>query len=99
MVKEDFASRVKTLQQSAEIANASLTNAMAFADQVWPGGQELLVLVTEIARNAWTVRLIGRYGNKTFRKYSSRLMLKERDTDLERRIEQLNLTLKDSDET
>lgn len=97
-VKADFAKRVAALKESAATANDSITNALQFADRVWSGGQELLLLVTEVARNAWTVRLIGRYGNKTFQKYSKRLMLKERGTDLVRRIEQLSLNLKAEDE-
>lgn len=93
-IRTDFAAEVARLKKDAETANASIENALRFADRVWPGGQELLVLVTEIARNAWTVRLISRYGNPTFRKYSKRLMLKERGADLTRRMEQLNLSLR-----
>ena len=93
-IRTDFAAEVARLKKDAETANASIENALRFADRVWPGGQELLVLVTEIARNAWTVRPISRYGNPTFRKYSKRLMLKERGADLTRRMEQLNLSLR-----
>ena len=93
-IRTDFAAEVARLKKDAETANASIENALRCAERVWPGGQELLVLVTEIARNAWTVRLISRYGNPTFRKYSKRLMLKERGADLTRRMEQLNLSLR-----
>lgn len=96
-MKADFGALVQQLKRDAEAAGKSISNALNFAAEVWPKGQELLILVTEIARNAWTVRLIGRYGNKTFQKYSSRLMLKERGNDLVRRMEQLNLTLKDEE--
>ena len=50
-IKKSFDQRVKALKRSTTAAGKTLKNLFAFCDEVFPDGQEILILVTELTIN------------------------------------------------
>lgn len=67
-----------------------LDNIFAFCETVFPEGQELLLLVTELSVDASSARFIGKYGCEAYFRYNRELMFYERNRELNREIAALN---------
>ena len=68
-----------------------LHNVFAFSEVAFMDGNEMLVLVTELTVNVYSSRFIGLYGSVDYAKHSEDLMLHEREDDIMREIENLEL--------
>lgn len=54
-------------------------------------GNEVLVLVTELTVNVYSARFIGLYGSADYQRHNEELMLHERQDDIMKEIEALEL--------
>lgn len=88
-IKADYDAMVSGMRADAKKASAQLENMFAFAERVWPEGQELLIIVTELTVNYHTARFIARYGSEAYYRHNEQLMFYQRQTELIRRIEEL----------
>jgi len=88
-IKADFDSRVSEMRLYASEAVRKLENLFAFAERVWPHGQELLILVTELSANPYSARFISRYGCDSYYRHSDGLLFYERQTEIIKELEQL----------
>ena len=80
--RTDFDTVVKELRAQASKAGAALTNMFNFCDEVFPDGQELLILVTELTLNQSSAAFIGRYGCKEYFAHNQDLMFYERQKEI-----------------
>ena len=80
---------VGTLVDSA--TRTSLDNMFAFCEKVFPEGQELLILVTELTLNPAAARFIGKYGCDAYFRNNKNLLFYERQTEIIRSIDELDL--------
>lgn len=62
LLKMDFDSRVKQLKQNGQEKAVFLDNLFTFAEEVFPNGHELLIIVTELTANYYTAKYISEYG-------------------------------------
>ena len=83
IAKADFDARVKALKKSAEKAGKKLSNLFLFAEDVFPDGQEMLILVTELT--------ISRYGCKEYFAHNKELLFYERQKEIINEIQTLEL--------
>ena len=83
------------LQQDAENVRRRIENAFAFCEEVFPEGQELLLLVTELTVNPHSARFIGKYGCDAYYRHNRELMFYERRRELNREIAELRLDAED----
>ena len=74
---------------AAKEAGVQLENLFAFAEAVWTGGQELLILVTELTVHYHAARFIARYGCEAYYRHNQELMFYQRKTAIIRELEQL----------
>ena len=88
-LKADFDAMVAGMKSDAAIASAELENMFAFAEKVWPEGQELLIIVTELTVNYYTARFIARYGSEAYYRHNEALMFYQRQTEIIRELEKL----------
>ena len=92
-IRTDFQQEVAAMRAAAQEAGAQLENLFAFAEAVWPGGQELLILVTELTIHYHAARFIARYGCDAYYRHNQELMFYQRKTAIIRELEQLSSEL------
>lgn len=88
-IKADYDALVSEMKKSAAEAGCRLSNLFAFVEKVWPDGQEMLVLVTDLTANYYCSRFISRYGCDAYYEQSKALMFYERQTEIIRQLEEL----------
>ena len=93
LLKVDFDQRITGLRKSAAGAGKKLTNLFRFCGEVFPDGQELLILVTELTINPHCARFIGRYGCKEYYKRNRELLFYERQQEIIQKMEDIDWNL------
>ena len=78
-IKKDFDSRVKSIREEISAAGKKMSNMFKFAEEVFPDGQELLILVTELTLNCHTADYISQYGCAEYFKFNKELLFYERN--------------------
>ncbi len=91
IIKEEFDKRTKALKKQAEDAGKKLSNAFVFCEKAFDEGQEMLILVTELTISYYGARFISRYGCKEYFAHNKELLFYERQKEIIREIENLNL--------
>ena len=91
LLKKDFDARVKAMKKQADAAGKKLENAFAFCEEVFGDGQEMLILVTELTINQHSARFISRYGCEKYFAHNKELLFYERQREIIREIESLDL--------
>lgn len=87
-IKADFDGMVAAMRSDAAAAKEKMENMLAFAEKVWPEGQEMLILVTELTISWYAARFISRYGCESYYRHNEELMLYERHSKI---ISQLSM--------
>lgn len=90
-VKELFDTKVQKMKERTEKVKNELHFLFTFTEQAFEGGNELLILVTELTVNANSSRFIARFGSEDYRKHNSELMISERQGEMMKEIEALDL--------
>ncbi len=90
-VKKDFDSNVISLKNNAASIKKTLSNIFNFAEEVFPDGQELLIIVTDLTANTYSASFISRYGCEEYFKHNKDLMFYERNQEIEETISKLKL--------
>ena len=93
LLKKDFDQRMAGLHKSAGDAGKKLSNLFRFCGEVFPDGQELLILVTELTLNPHCARFIGRYGCKEYYERNKELLFYERQQEIIRKMEDIDWDL------
>lgn len=80
------------MKKLADDAGTSLSNVFIFAEEVFgAGGQEMLIIVTELTANPVSAKFISRYGCKEYFKHNKDLLFYERQQEIDKAIEELKL--------
>ena len=93
LLKKDFDQRIAGLRKSAGDAGKKLSNLFRFCGEVFPDGQELLIMVTELTLNPHCARFIGRYGCKEYYERNKELLFYERQQEIIRKMEDIDWDL------
>ena len=91
LIKKDFNRRKSDLKKLVEKADAELNNMFIFAEEVFSDGQEMLIIVTELTKGYYSAQFISRYGCKKYFEHNKELLFYERQKDIIREIENLDL--------
>ncbi|MBQ6373656.1 MAG: AAA family ATPase [Clostridia bacterium] len=91
VIKRRFDDENARLKKAASATRERLDNMFAFCEKVFPEGQELLILVTELTLNPAAARFIGKYGCDAYFRNNKNLLFYERQTEIIRSIDELNL--------
>ena len=91
LIKGDFDKRTKALKKQAEDAGQKLTNVFEFCEDVFPDGQELLILVTELTISYYGARFISRYGCDAYFRHNRELLFYERQKEIISQMDELEL--------
>lgn len=91
MVKVIFDRENNRLTELAKCTREQLERAFAFCENVFSGGQELLILVTELTIRPAAARFISHYGCDGYFRNNRELLFYERRNDIIRQIHQMRL--------
>jgi hypothetical protein len=91
LLKMDFDSRVKQLKQTGAEKGALLNNLFTFAEEVFPNGHELLIIVTELTANYYTAKYISEYGCEKYFAHNQDLLFYERQKKIMQELDLLDL--------
>ena len=91
--RSSFGKQVSAMKERAADAGEKLSNLFNFCEEVWPEGQELLILVTDLTATVYTARFIARYGSREYYRHNEELMFYERQTEIIKELKQLDMGL------
>jgi len=91
LLKAEFDKKTKALKKQAEDTGKRLSNVFVFCEEVYEDGQEMLILVTELTISYYGARFISRYGCKEYFNHNKELLFYERQKEIIRQIENLEL--------
>ena len=75
---------MKTLASKTSLR---LHNLFDFTDKAFSRDNEMLILVTELTAGRYSSRYISMFGSEDYNKYYSKLMLSERQSVIDKEIE------------
>lgn len=88
-VKQSFSAHTAAFIEKTSAAKERLNNLFRFGSSVFGTGQELLIILTQVAANPNTARFIGIYGCEEYYRYDKELMFHERRLTLLDELESL----------
>lgn len=91
LLKAEFDKRTKALKKQADAAGKQLSNVFIFCEEVFDEGQEMLILVTELTISYYGAHFISRYGCKEYFNHNKELLFYERQKEIIRELENLEL--------
>ena len=91
LLKAEFDARTRQLKKQAADAGKQLSHVFVFCEDVFGDGQEMLILVTELTISYYGARFISRYGCKEYFNHNKELLFYERQKEIIREIEELEL--------
>ena len=91
IVKQSYEKRVGELQKVAQAGRNALSHAFQFCEEVFAGGQEMLILVTELTISPHASKFIARYGCPEYFAHNKELLFYERQQDIITQLEKLDL--------
>jgi hypothetical protein len=93
-VADAFSQKVDALDEKIETCKRHLDNLFIFVEETFGEGHEMLLLVTELSVNKYTVAFIGEYGCERYFKHNDELLFSERKKDIKDRLDRAGLRLK-----
>lgn len=90
-VKSKFEEEVASMKAQTANTKERLHHLFSFTEEAFEQGNEMLILVTELTVNTYGVRFIAMFGCEDYRKHNEQLRLSQRQDELMREIEQLEL--------
>ena len=93
LIKADYDKRTKELQKLAKETGNKLSQLFVFCEEVFPDGQELLILVTELTISYYGAHFISRYGCKEYFAHNKELLFYERQKEIISQLDALDLEL------
>ena len=88
-VKQQFARDAGELSKKADSTKEHMNNMFRFCSSTFGTGQELLIILTEVAANPNTARFIGIYGCDEYYRYDKELMFHERRLEIIDELERM----------
>lgn len=91
-VNESFNGEKQKLRKLSADASSHLENAFSFLSEVFGSGREMLIFVTGLTADKKSASFISRYGSESYFRYNKELMVYERQKEIIKEIEDLELT-------
>ena len=86
-----FAESAARCKPRAAAIEEKLSCAFSFLENAFGDAQEMLVFTTELTSRQDAARFIAQYGSESYFAHNSDMILSERQSDLRRRVEELDL--------
>lgn len=86
IVKSVYDKELDNMKALEKKVGGRLEALFCFVEDAFGDGQEMLVLVSELTENSCSAKYISMFGCSSYSKYSERLMVSDRKTQLDKRI-------------
>ena len=90
-----FAKEAEGRENAIADASAMLDNAFAFLEEAFGAGQEMVIFITELTTNFYSVKFISENGSEKYYRYNADLLFDEKQKtilqDIEKAKTELNL--------
>ena len=86
IVKSVYDRELDALKALEKTVGGRLEALFRFVEDVFGDGQEMLVLVSELTENSYSAKYISMFGCSSYSKYSEKLMVSDRKTQLDKKI-------------
>ena len=86
IVKSVYDKELDNMKALEKEVGGRLEALFCFVEDAFGDGQEMLVLVSELTENSYSAKYISMFGCSSYSKYSERLMVSDRKTQLDKRI-------------
>lgn len=87
MVRDAFQREVGTYQDLIEGASAQLSNTFGFLENCFGVGQEMVIFITELTSNYYSVKFISENGSEQYYRYNAELLFDEKEKSILQDIE------------
>ncbi len=91
IIREHFNAEKEALKAGVENVQSGLHNAFEFTSAAYESGNEMLILLTELTVSETGTRFLSEFGSEDYNRYSSEMMMTEKNTEILSQIEELNL--------
>ena len=91
LIKNEYQQHYDKLKKYVDDTGKQLSNMFIFCEEIFEEGQEMLILVTELTINYYSARFIGRYGCKEYFKHNKELLFYERQKEIIKQMQELEL--------
>lgn len=91
IIKQIFDTQNAALKKKAEVTKAYIDNSLKFCNAAFGAGQEMVLLVTELTADASCAHFLSRYGSEQYFKYNKELLINERQIEILKEIDELDL--------
>ncbi|MCR5356037.1 MAG: hypothetical protein K6E63_01400, partial [Lachnospiraceae bacterium] len=89
VLRAGYNARIAAVKEKSKDIGNELDNLFDFASRAFEGGNEMLILVTEMTVNSYTSKFIARYGCDAYMKYKDEMMIEERSESMKDEIREL----------
>ncbi|WP_304509044.1 ATP-binding protein [Anaerotignum sp.] len=86
-IKTSFANDVELRQTFIDTAAKELENAFLFLEEAFGAGQEMVIFITELTTNFYSVKFISENGSKKYYQYNKELLFEEKQKGILQDIE------------
>lgn len=93
VLRSEFGAELQKLREAAAEGSRGLDNAFAFCERAFSDGDEVLIFVTELTASYYSARFIGHYGCDRYYFHNKELRFEERQQEIVRRIDELDLSV------
>ncbi|MEG1167224.1 ATP-binding protein [Gordonibacter sp.] len=90
-LSQAFSGKATALQARVGHVEGRLACAFAFVEAAFGDRQEMVVFTTELTSRTVSARYIAQYGSESYFAHNADMILSERQRDLRRRVEDLNI--------
>ena len=93
LVKELFGAEAEAREDSIDAASLMLDNAFTFLEETFGAGQEMVIFITELTTNFYSVKFISENGCEKYYQYNTELLFDEKQKTILQDIEKAKTEL------
>jgi hypothetical protein len=91
VIRSDYSDRIRRHNERADKVRTRLDNLFAVAENCWGEGKEILLILTELTADPDSVHFISSYGCDAYFRHNKNLLFNERDLEIQKEIEDLDI--------
>lgn len=91
IVKKYYDEQVKAMKNKISITKNMLDNAFGFMETAFSSEHEILIFVTELAANPYSLKFVAKFGCESYYKYNKSLMFEERKLEIDKILNDFNM--------
>ena len=92
-MKELFGAEAEAREASIDSASEMLDNAFVFLEETFGAGQEMVIFITELTTNFYSVKFISENGCEKYYQYNTELLFDEKQKTILQDIEKAKTEL------